>query len=145
MLNIDSANPPSCAFEEQVLTGEMSEELVAHLETCAVCREVKLVQSFLERASEEIEDPRTSSAGLIWWRAQLYEKRALAARSVAPIRTVQKIALIVILAVAAIFAATLGPAWMGKESPLVVWAVICGCGLIASTAGLLAIWARSPK
>ena len=28
----------------------------------------------------EQEDPAASGAGLIWWRARLYEKRALAAR-----------------------------------------------------------------
>jgi hypothetical protein len=142
---LDSTKPPSCAYEEQILAGEFSEELVTHMETCAVCQEVKLVQGFLERASQVIENPQISSAGLIWWRARLYEKRALAERSVAPIQTVQKVALIVALALIAILAATAGPAWFGKESPLVVWVVVCGCGLIASTAGLLAIWARSPK
>jgi hypothetical protein len=106
---------------------------------------VQLVFRFLETASAERDDAPASTAGLIWWRARLYEKRALAARSVTPIRTVQTVAIVLALAVAAIFAAMMGPEWIGKASPLVLAAVICGGGLIASTAGLLAFWARAPK
>jgi hypothetical protein len=100
---------------------------------------------FLETASSEKEETAASAAGLIWWRAQLYEKRALAARSVTPIRTAQTVAIVLALVVAAIFAAMMGPEWIGKASPLVLAVVACGGGLIASTAGLLAFWARAPK
>jgi hypothetical protein len=140
---------PACEYEEQVVAalgaGQVPEELAAHVEQCAVCREVKLVFRFLATASEEKEETAASTAGLIWWRARLYEKRALAARSVTPIRTAQTVAIVLALVVAAIFAAMVGPEWIGKASPLVLAVMICGGGLIASTAGLLAFWARAPK
>jgi len=140
---------PACEYEAQVVAalgaGHVPEELAAHVEQCAVCREVKLVFRFLETASAEIQDVQASAAGLIWWRARLYEKRALAARSVTPIRTVQTIAIVLGLTAAAIFGAMMGPEWIGKASPLVIAVVICGGGLIVSSAGLLAFWARAPK
>ena len=139
----------TCAFEEQVVTslgaGDLSADLAAHVEQCEVCREVKLVHRFLETASTEKKDTLAPAAGLIWWRARLYEKRSLAARSVAPIRTVQTVAIVLALVAAAIFAAVMGPDWIGKASPLVLVVVACGGGLIVSTAGLLAFWARAPK
>lgn len=144
MLNEGSL--PACEYEEQVVAalgaGQLPDELASHVKRCAVCREVQLVYRFLETASAEKQEEPPSAAGLIWWRARLYEKRALAARSVTPIRTVQTVAIVLALAVAAIFAAMIGPEWIGKASPLVISAVICGCGLIASAAGLLAFWTR---
>jgi hypothetical protein len=146
---LEEVSLPACEYEEQVVAalgaGQIPEELAAHVEQCAVCREVKLVFQFLETASTEKEDTQASAAGLIWWRARLYEKRALAARSVTPIRTVQTAAIVLGLVVAAIFAAMIGPEWIGKASPLVIVIVACGGGLIVSTAGLLAFWARAPK
>ncbi len=140
---------PSCEYEAQVVAalgeGHVPEQLTAHVDQCAVCREVKLVFRFLETASAEKQDLQSSAAGLIWWRARLYEKRALAARSVTPIRTVQTVAIVLGLVAAAIFAAMMGPEWIGKASPLVIAVVLCGGGLIVSTAGLLAFWARAPK
>jgi hypothetical protein len=140
---------PVCEYEAQVVAalgaGHVPEELAAHVDQCAVCREVKLVFRFLETASAEIQDVQASAAGLIWWRARLYEKRALAARSVTPIRTVQTIAIVLALVAAAIFGAMMGPEWIGKASPLVIAVVVCGGGLIVSSAGLLAFWARAPK
>jgi hypothetical protein len=140
---------PVCEYEAQVVAalgaGHVPEELAAHLDQCAVCREAKLVFRFLETASAEIQDVQASAAGLIWWRARLYEKRALAARSVTPIRTVQTIAIVLALVAAAIFGAMMGPEWIGKASPLVIAVVVCGGGLIVSSAGLLAFWARAPK
>jgi hypothetical protein len=146
---LDEVSLPACEYEEQIVAalgaGQVPEALAAHIEQCAVCREVKLVFGFLETASAEKEDAPASAAGLIWWRARLYEKRALAARSVTPIRTVQTAAIVLALVAAAIFVAMLGPEWIGKAPPLVLAVVICGGGLVASTAGLLAFWARAPK
>ena len=141
---------PSCEYEEQVVAAlgadHIPEPLAAHMENCVVCRDVKLVFRFLESASTvQQEDTTASAAGLIWWRARLYEKRALAARSVKPIRTVQTIAIVLALAVIAIFAVVAGPAWIGKAPPLVIAVVICGGGLIISAAGLWTFWARTAK
>jgi hypothetical protein len=146
---LDEVSLPACEYEERVVAalgaGQVPEELAAHVEQCAVCRDVQLVFRFLETAAAEREDAPASAAGLIWWRARLYEKRALAARSVTPIRTVQTATIVLALVVAAIFAAMVGPEWIGKASPLVLAVVACGGGLIVSTAGLLAFWARAPK
>ena len=146
---LEEGSLPACEYEEQVVAalgaGHVSEDLAAHVEQCAVCQEVKLVFRFLETASSVKEETPASAAGLIWWRARLYEKRALAARSVTPIRTAQTVAIVLVLVVAAIFIAVIGPEWIGKASPLVVAVVACGGGLIVSTAGLLAFWARYSK
>ncbi len=139
----------SCEYEGQVVAalgaGHIPEPLAAHMENCAVCRDAKLVFRFLESAATEQQEDTASAAGLIWWRARLYEKRALAARSVKPIRTVQTIAIVLALAVAVIFAVVAGPTWIGKAPPLVIAVVICGCGLILSAAGLWTFWARTAK
>jgi preprotein translocase subunit Sec61beta len=146
---LEGISLPACEYEEQAVAalgaGHVSEELAAHMAECAVCREVKLVFGFLESASAPHLEMAASSAGLIWWRARLYEKRALAARSVTPIRTVQTVAIVLLLVVAAIFACITGPEWISKASPLVISVVICGCGLIVSAAGLLTFWARATK
>jgi len=147
---LEEFSVPSCAYEEPVVAalgaGPVPEPLVTHMENCAVCRDIKLVFRFLESESTGTqEDTTASAAGLIWWRARLYEKRALAARSVKPIRTVQTIAIVLALAVAAIFAVVAGPAWIGKAPPLVIAVVICGCGLIVSAAGLWTFWTRTAK
>ena len=148
---LEEFSVPSCEYEEQVVAalgaGQVPEQLSAHMECCAVCRDVKLVFRLLESASaaQQDEETPTAAAGLIWWRARLYEKRALAARSVRPIRTVQIVAIVLALAVTICFAAIAGPAWIGKASPLVISVVICGCGLIVSAAGLWTFWARTAK
>jgi hypothetical protein len=146
---LEEFSAPSCEYEEQVVaalgTGDVPELLAAHMENCAVCRDVKLVFGFLESASTVQQDTTASAAGLIWWRARLYEKRALASRSVKPIRTVQTIAIVLALAVAATFAVVAGPTWIGKAPPLVIAVVICGCGLIVSAAGLWTFWVRTAK
>ena len=146
---LENVSLQACEYEEQVLAalgaGHVSKQLAVHMDQCAVCREVRLVFRFLETASVTEGDPAASSAGLIWWRARLYKKRALAARSVTPIRTVQAIAIFLMLAVAVIFAAIAGPGWIGKASPLVVSVVVCGGALIASAAGLWTFWARTVK
>lgn len=147
---LEEFSVPSCEYEEQVVAalgaGQVPEQLAAHMEGCAVCRDVKLVFGFLESASAvQPEDTPVATAGLIWWRARLYEKRALAARSVRPIRTVQIVAMVLVLAVTVCFAAIAGPAWIGKASPLVISVVICGCGLIVSAAGLWTFWTRAAK
>ncbi len=147
---LEEFSVPSCEYEEQVVAalgaGHVPEPLAAHMENCAACRDAKLVFRFLESASAaQQDDTPAAAAGLIWWRARLYEKRALAARSVKPIRTVQTIAIVLALVVAAIFAVVAGPAWIGKAPPLVIAVVICGCGLIASAAGLWTFWVRAAK
>ena len=147
---LEEFSVPSCEYEEQVVAalgaGQLPGPLAAHLEGCAVCRDVKFVFGFLESASAvQQDDTPAAAAGLIWWRARLYEKRALAARSVRPIRTVQIVALVLAVAVTVCFAAVVGPAWIGKASPLVLSVVICGCGLIVSAAGLWTFWARAAK
>ena len=146
---LEEFSVPSCEYEEQVVAalgaGHVPEPLTGHMEGCAVCRDVKLVFRFLESAAAEHQEDTTASAGLIWWRARLYEKRALAARSVKPIRTMQTIAIVLALAVAVIFAMIAGPTWIGKAPPVIIAVAICGCGLIISAAGLWTFWMRTAK
>jgi hypothetical protein len=82
--------------------GSLCDELAAHLSSCAICQDAKLVWSYLQdsvRAEAQTDIP---PAGIVWWKAQLARKRIDARRSVALIETMHKIALaaLVVLLVA---------------------------------------------
>ena len=103
-----------CANESSVLaalrSGSMPDELIAHLNSCAVCQDAKLVWSYLEGCAGAEAEADIAPAGAVWWRAQLAEKRATARRSIAWIDTMQKIS----LAIAAIAAIAIG-AWQAPK------------------------------
>ena len=94
-------NEEICGYESAVITalttGDTPAEIQRHLKSCPMCRESELVWRYLETlAIEERCDAPLPSADLIWWRAQLAEKRKLAARSIAAIEIVQKAAMLLI-------------------------------------------------
>jgi hypothetical protein len=103
-----------CANESSVLaalrSGSMPDELVAHLHACPVCQDAKLVWSYLEGCASAEREADIVPAGVVWWRAQLAEKRANAHRSIAWIDTMQKIS----FAIAAIAAIAIG-AWQAPK------------------------------
>ena len=98
-----------CAKESSVLTAlandSITDELTAHLNSCTVCQEAKLVSSYLRDAASADVQGDILPAGIIWWRAQVARKRVAARRSIALIDTMQKIAVavgaIIVLALAA--------------------------------------------
>jgi hypothetical protein len=103
-----------CENEPIVLSalrsGSMPEELAGHVNSCPVCRDAKLVWSYLEGCAAAEAETEIAPAGAVWWRAQLAKKRATAQQSVAWINTMQKIA----LAIAAIAAIAVG-AWQAPK------------------------------
>ncbi|HTU46116.1 MAG TPA: hypothetical protein VMF91_13695 [Bryobacteraceae bacterium] len=103
-----------CEKESNVLSGlrsgSMPVELEAHLNSCPVCQDAKLVWSYLEGCAAAETETEIAPAGTVWWRAQLAKKRAAAQQSVAWINTMQKIA----IAVSVITAIAIG-AWQGPK------------------------------
>ncbi len=103
-----------CASEPGVLAalanGFMPDELAAHLNSCPVCQDAKLVWSYLRQFAAAETGAEIAPAGMVWWKAQIAKKRAAAQRSIALIDTMQKIA----LAVAAIAVIAIG-AWQAPK------------------------------
>ena len=132
-----------CSKEASVLAAlandSITDELTAHLHSCPVCQDAKLVWGYLRDAAATEAETDIAPAGAIWWRAQLAKKRAAAHRSIALIDTMQKIA----LAVAAIAVIAMG-AWQAPklfEIPPVLLAGSAGVVvlLLASVAVVLSL------
>jgi len=91
-----------CAAEASVLAalanGFMPDELAAHLTSCPVCQDAKLVWSYLAECAGAETETGIPPAGVLWWKAQLARKRAAARRSIAWIEAMQKIAAAVVAA-----------------------------------------------
>jgi hypothetical protein len=71
----------SCPREGDALraarTGMAEEALRAHLTECAVCGEIVQASRWMQALAESAEGTGAlPDAGLLWWRAQLSEKRA---------------------------------------------------------------------
>ena len=107
-------NLSECAREASVLAALRSnflpEELAAHLESCPVCRDAKLVWSYLEECASAEAETEIVAAGTIWWRAQLAKKRATAQRSIVWIDLMKRIS----LAIAVVAALAIG-AWQAPK------------------------------
>lgn len=139
--------PRICDNEQALLTalktGYISNELLAHLGQCPICNESRFVWDCLEKiASAENHAATLPSAGLIWWRAQLLERKAIAERSVAAIDVVQNIA--TILATIVLGALSL---WWGIDSfnaTPTMWGLIASAFvlLLLSSGAVLYAWAR---
>jgi hypothetical protein len=92
---------PQCDREQQVLdamqagrlAGPWGEEVRRHAAGCTLCSEVVLVAEALRREEELSQaQVRLSSAGLVWWKAQLAARRAAEERVTQPIAFVERVA-----------------------------------------------------
>jgi hypothetical protein len=82
-------------------------ELRAHVDGCDSCRDLVLVTHAFQGARRESEQVTpSSSASLLWWRAQLRRRNAAAERVNRPITIAQTFALFVYVLVAVVFAAS---------------------------------------
>lgn len=73
-------------------------ELQGHVTACPHCSELVLVARALQRAKDEaIPQAQLVPPDLLWWRAQLRRRNALAERAVRPIGLVEKLALGIML------------------------------------------------
>ena len=132
---------PSCDYEPQIVAalhaGGVPAALQSHLAGCLICQDVALVTQFLCRAaSPPSESAALPSPSFIWWRAQLAEKRALADRSIAPIRLTRNLALIAVFLVAVFYFLRTGPELYDKASPLLTTAVLSALLLLLLTAAV---------
>jgi hypothetical protein len=105
----------TCSFEKEILEALQAghwpngcaEELRAHVETCAGCRDLVLVtQTFQCARSESVRQSREESPSLIWWRAQLRRRYAATEQIARPITIAQIFAMLVTLLVAVAFVAS---------------------------------------
>lgn len=81
-------------------------ELRVHVAACSGCRDLVLVGEAFQLAKEEsAREIPSGSAGLLWWRAQLRRRNAVAQKITRPITIAQTFAFLLTLLVAGIFAA----------------------------------------
>jgi hypothetical protein len=101
----------SCSHEKEVMqalkAGHWPEgcapELRSHVEACASCGDFVLVTQTFQRArSESVQAPPAGSPGLLWWKAQLRRRNAVAERVSRPITVAQTFAWIVASLVGAV-------------------------------------------
>jgi hypothetical protein len=137
--------PDICEYEDALMAalaaGHASGEIQRHLKMCETCHQAELVWRYLEQlASQEACEAPLPSASLIWWRAQLAEKRKLAARSVVAIELVQKAAIAAVAAFVIVAAVLWGRDVLGNCSlpwPVAIAALLLIAG---SVAGMLYVW-----
>ena len=84
----------NCPSEQMVVksakSGFMSEEIIAHVQSCKDCREtVKIVQFFKENIINATPPKNLPSAGLIWWKSRLRNRQSAALRVTKPIYIAQ--------------------------------------------------------
>jgi hypothetical protein len=139
----------SCEWEPALLIAleqqNLPEDLSRHIAGCPACTDTAAVWNYLHSAARDSADADPlPAAGLIWWRAQLAERRQLASRSVASIQIVQNVA----IALAAILAITLLAVYAQTltQIPTLLLAGIAAFLLFSiPVAGLLYFWARSKR
>ncbi len=108
----------TCAHEASVLAATramparpMPDALLAHMAECDDCRELHVVASVLRADRDDaVAHARIPSAGQVWWRAELRARHDAAAAATRPITVVSGLA------------------------------AACLVGLLASLAGVLAVW-----
>jgi len=139
----------SCEYEAALLAGleqgHVPEELSRHAASCQACADTAAVWNYLHSfVQDAAETERLPAAGLIWWRAQLAERRKLASRSVASIQIVQNAA----IALAAILAIALLAAYSQTFTSipaLLLEGIAAFLFFSVPVAGLLYFWARSER
>jgi hypothetical protein len=82
--------PIECEFEAEVLAAVWSDDLRAHVRSCAVCSDVALVAAAMD-AMRTI--PVIPDSGRVWWLAQMRARREATRAAGRPITAVQVIAL----------------------------------------------------
>jgi hypothetical protein len=128
-----------CEFEEilkaALANGEWNEGLEEHVAACSQCADCLLVSKYFAEAANAAEPAFNLPApGLIWWRAQLAERHEHAARAVAAIDLMQKLATAIALAAVVVCLFLWGPVDRNF--------LLMALGLLISTAALLYGWIR---
>ena len=138
--------PAACPREPELLaglaSGELNEELRAHVESCLECRETQHVWTYLAEVSAEQDLPPLPAPGLIWWRAQLAAKRKQAEESIAAIKLANKTAVALTLALISLAAILWGPQSWAHLPVSVLGAGFALLVLVFSAGTVLYAWAR---
>ena len=148
-MKAEANNLHSCEYEAALLTAleqeQLPEGLSRHVANCQACTDIAAVWSYLHDIGQDAADTdQLPAAGLIWWRAQLAERRKLASRSVASIRIVQNAAIALGVALAVTLLALYSQTFVQIPAMLVEGIAVF---LLFSVpvAGFLYFWARSER
>jgi hypothetical protein len=85
------------ALTARRLPGRATPELLAHLESCEICRDLAAVVSAMQEVCDDEAPNVAPSAATVWWRAQLRAHREASRKAAVPIRIAQVAAMIVAL------------------------------------------------
>lgn len=89
-----------CEFEKAVVKeltqAVQNEKLALHVKECAGCREALKVAGWMQNFAATVPKRALPTAGFIWWKAKLIEKRAAGKRAAQPIVWTQTAAIILI-------------------------------------------------
>ena len=105
----------ACEYENAVVkslkSGASADEVSAHLEGCADCRETVCIVSFFQSNLKTESAPKNLPLpGLVWWKSRLREKQRAAAQIGQPILIVQFAAAIIF---GGLFVWLLDGGWLG--------------------------------
>ena len=99
-------------------TGEMPEDLLAHIATCDACRDVEAVAGALQRVAQMEHDEPLPDASGIWWRAQWAARQQMAVRAMRPVDTIERAEPLIALVAIVTFLVMRGEAFASR---LLVW------------------------
>ena len=92
-------NQKACEFEQTVVkslkAGFITDEIREHSKDCAHCRETVKVASWLQMSVKTIQPKNLPTAGFLWWKSQIIEKRRAAVNTTKPILITQTVAAVV--------------------------------------------------
>jgi hypothetical protein len=91
-----------CDGESELLAaltrGELPPGLQQHLASCPVCQEAALTARYLRQlVDSDLASAHVPAPELLWWRAQIIEKRRLGQRSVASISILRDVVILIAL------------------------------------------------
>ena len=94
-----------CAREQDVLdavaAGRWDAELRAHIESCAICQDVRtVVAAMSEERDAAWEEPSVAPASVVWWRAKMRAREEATRAATRPIVVAQAMAITCLLALA---------------------------------------------
>jgi hypothetical protein len=85
------------ALASRRLPGRATPELLAHLESCEICRDLAAVVAAMQEVCDDEAPSVAPSAATVWWRAQLRAQREASRKAAVPIRIAQVAAVVVAL------------------------------------------------
>lgn len=93
------SNQKVCEFEQTIVkslkAGFISEESREHSKECADCRETVKIAGWLQMSAKTAQPKNLPTAGFLWWKSRIIEKRRAAENTAKPILIAQTVAVIV--------------------------------------------------